>query len=63
MSTEGFSYVLQSSFLLLSPFPDIELGRGDGLRNTISVSIIYEDGALRDLLQPSVFLHIIRLRE
>lgn len=63
MSTEGFSRVLQHRFLLVSPFPDIVLGRGDGVRNTVSMSIIYEDEALRDFLHPSAFLHIIRLRE
>lgn len=60
---EGFSFVLQHSFVLLSPFPDIELGRENGVRNAILVSIISEDKALEEFSHPSVFLHIIRLRE
>lgn len=63
MSTEGFSCVLWHSFVLLSPFSGIELGRGVGVRNAISVSVISEDEALGDFLHPSVFLDIIRLRE
>lgn len=48
--------------MLLSPFPDIDLGRENGVRNVILVSIISEDKALEDFSCP-IFFHIIRLRE
>lgn len=39
--------MLQHSVMILSPFPDIELGRENGVRNAILVSIISEDKALQ----------------
>lgn len=55
--------MLQQSFMLLSRFSEIEVGRENGVRRAILVSIISEDKAFEDFSHPSVFLHIIRLRE
>lgn len=41
--------------MLLSPFPDVELGREDGMSNVILVSTISEDKALEDVLHPLFF--------